>query len=211
MSYYRFQEIKPNEEDWERIESAYDSTCFQTKSCKYSIHKAEKLGLQVRTVDRFEDIAGFVDIHYDQLCEVCAKQGMKPKASQKKDRMLALCESLFPDRVIMLQVIGNDEEGRQQVMSSGIFCLDKGECSYWTGASYQRYQKYCPNELMVWEAMQMMREKGAGDLNFCGMADYKLKFGTVYAYVPRLVFTKYQWIRQAKELAKKTYYWRRSI
>lgn len=211
MSYYRFQEIKPNEEDWERIESAYDSTCFQTKSCKYSIHKAEKLGLQVRTVDRFEDIAGFVDIHYDQLCEVCAKQGMKPKASQKKDRMLALCESLFPDRVIMLQVIGNDEEGRQQVMSSGIFCLDKGECSYWTGASYQRYQKYCPNELMVWEAMRMMREKGAGDLNFCGMADYKLKFGTVYAYVPRLVFTKYQWIRQAKELAKKTYYWRRSI
>ena len=31
MSYYRFQEIKPNEEDWERIESAYDSTCFQTR------------------------------------------------------------------------------------------------------------------------------------------------------------------------------------
>lgn len=31
MSYYRFQEIKPNEKDWERIESAYDSTCFQTR------------------------------------------------------------------------------------------------------------------------------------------------------------------------------------
>lgn len=352
MSYYRFQEIKPNEEDWERIESAYDSTCFQTrkwmayldrihykpfvaevfsddenigyflgeklwraatlvtapyegigtytqglsltkmvskedrveiykslaqwlfdtgissyfqvddwqlredsqewvsdktwynevldkagvryeirptlhvdlrkteeelwaglhyKSCKYSIHKAEKLGLQVRTVDRFEDIAEFVRIHYDQLRDVCAKQGMKPKASQKKDRMLALCESLFPDRVIMIQVVGKDEECRQQVMSSGIFCLDKGECSYWTGASYQRYQKYCPNELMVWEAMRMMHEKGGGDLNFCGMADYKLKFGTIYAFVPRLVFTKRQWIRQAKGLAKKTYYWLRKI
>lgn len=54
-------------------------------------------------------------------------------------------------------------------------------------------------------------KRGGGDLNFCGMADYKLKFGTVYAFVPRLVFTKRQWIRQAKDLAKKTYYWLRKI
>ena len=84
-------------------------------------------------------------------------------------------------------------------MSTGIFCFDKGLCAYWTGASYQRYQKYCPNELMVWEAMRILNERGAGDLNFCGCADYKLKFGTIYAYVPRLMFAKYAFLGSYSE------------
>lgn len=48
--------------------------------------------------------------------------------------------------------------------------------------------------------------KGGGVLNFCGMASYKLKFGTQYAYVPRFVFTKYTWQGKAKAFAKKTYF-----
>lgn len=181
------------------------------KSCKYCVNKARKLGLSARIIEQFSDIPRFVDNHYDQLCEVCRKHGVKPKAGQSKSRMMALCESLFPDRVIMMEVVGMDDEGNEQVMSSGIFCIDKGECSYWTGASYQRYQKYCPNELMVWEAMRVLSEKGAGDLNFCGMANYKLKFGTVYAYVPRLIFSKYSWIYDAKNLAKRWYYRSRKL
>ncbi len=106
--------------------------------------------------------------------------------------MRAVCESLFPDRVMMLEVVGKDDNGEEQIMSTGIYCLDKGQCSYWTGASYQRYQKYCPNELLVWEAMKKLSARGAGDLNFCGMASYKLKFGTIYAYVPQLKFAKYK-------------------
>lgn len=176
------------------------------KSCKYCVNKARKLGLFIQVVERFEEIDDFVDVHYDQLCEVCQRHGAKPKAGQSKKRMIALCESLFPDRVIMLKVLGKDEDGIEQVMASGIFCIDKGECSYWTGASYQRYQRFCPNELMVWEAMQMMSSRGAGDLNFCGMANYKLKFGTIYAYVPRLIFTKHEWIYKGKSFARSFYY-----
>lgn len=59
---------------------------------------------------------------------------------------------------------------------------------------------------MVWEAMRMLRERGAGDLNFCGMASYKLKFGTIYAYVPRLIFTKYNFIYTLKTFAKNCFY-----
>lgn len=29
------------------------------------------------------------------------------------------------------------------------------------------------------------------------MASYKLKFGTIYAYVPRIVFSKWEWLNLA--------------
>ena len=120
--------------------------------------------------------------------------------------MRAVCESLWPDRVMMLECVGKDENDVEQVMSTGIYCLDKGQCSYWTGASYQRYQKNCPNELMVWEAMKRLSARGAGDLNFCGMASYKLKFGTIYAYVPRLKFAKYKVLLNWSQWLKNLYH-----
>lgn len=176
------------------------------KSCKYSINKANKLGLYVRRITDKNEIKRFAQYHHKQLVEVCAKQGMRPKPSQSQKRMQMLCESLFPDRVIMLECRGKDENGVEQIMSTGIFCIDKGECIYWTGASFQRYQKYCPNELMVWEAIKIIREMGGGVLNYGGMASYKLKFGTIYTYVPRIVFTKYKWTYQLKLFAKNTFF-----
>ena len=176
------------------------------KSCKYCVNKANKLGLKVREITGFEDIPMFCKVHYDQLKEVCLNKGMMPKPGQNEQRMRALCESLFPNRVIMLEVVGPDEKGEEQIMSSGIFCTDKGQCAYFTGASYQRYQKYCPNELMVWEAMKLMSQRGAGDLNFCGTMAYKLKFGTCYGYVPRLKFAKYSFLLNYTRYMKKLYY-----
>lgn len=161
------------------------------KSCKYSINKARKLGLEIREITRFEDIDAFTKIHYEHVKDVSQRHGtLIPKPAQRRNRMKALCESLFPDRVIMLEVIGNDENGEKKIMSSGIYCIDKGECIYWTGASYQRYQKYCPNEFMVWEAMRLLHQRGGGIMNFGGMGTYKLKFGTVYEYVPRMIFSR---------------------
>lgn len=174
------------------------------KSCKYCVNKANKLGLEVREITRFEDIPAFCKEHYKQVKEVCEGHGQRPKPAQSEKRMRALCELLFPDRVMMIECVGKDENGEEQIMSTGIYCIDKGQCSYWTGASYKRYQKNCPNELMVWEAMKRLSARGAGDLNFCGIAAYKLKFGTIYAYVPRLRFAKYgillNWTRELKRM-----------
>ncbi len=167
---------------------------FHYTSCKYCINKAKKHGLYVKEITEFSEIADFVYVHYKQLKDVCNRHGDRPSISQRANRMLALCESLFPNRVIMLKIIGKDENGVEQIMSTGIFCIDKGQCSYWTGASFRYYQKYCPNELMVWEAMRLLNQRGGGMLNFCGMAEYKLKFGVKYEYVPRVVFAKYQWM-----------------
>ena len=59
---------------------------------------------------------------------------------------------------------------------------------------------------MVWEAMKRLSERGAGDLNFGGIATYKLKFGTIYAYVPRLKFAKYQILLNWTQHLKALYY-----
>ena len=178
------------------------------KSAKYSINKARKLGLEVQEITKREDIAEFVRVHYEQLCEVSHRHNTgKPKLGQKKRRLLAICEELFPNRVMMLKVVGQDENGIEQVMSTGIFLIDKGESSYYTGASYTRYQKYCPNELMVWEAIVRLNERGAGNLNFGGMASYKLKFGTIYAYVPHIVFARTNSMVNFKTNLKRIYYY----
>ncbi len=176
------------------------------KSCKYSVNKARKLGLYVRQITDSNDIKAFLDKHYSQLEEVCAKQGMRPKPSQSRQRMQALCDALFPNHIILLECRGNDDNGVEQVMSTGIFCPGKKESIYWTGASYQRYQKYCPNELMVWEAIRLLQQQNAGALNFGGMARYKLKFGTIYAYVPRIYFYKYKFVYTLKTDAKLLYH-----
>ncbi len=176
------------------------------KSCKYCVNKAKKLGLYVREIIDYNEIDAFTKQHYQHLVNVCHRHGMRPKPSQSQKRMNILCKSLYPDRVIMLECRGKDENGIEQSMSTAIYGLDKGECIYWTGASYERYMKYCPNELMVWEAIRILRQKGAGTLNYGGMATYKLKFGTIYAYVPRIIFTKHQWLWKAKDFAKRTYH-----
>lgn len=176
------------------------------KSAKYSINKATKLGLYIHEITDKAEIPSFTKYHYSQLVEVCAKQGMRPKPSQSQKRMQAVCEELFPSRVIMLECRGKDDNGIEQIMSTGIFCIDKGESIYWTGASFQRYQKFCPNELMVWKAMILCYERGAGILNFGGMASYKLKFGTVYEYVPRISFIKHKWIYIIKDSAQIGYF-----
>ena len=81
------------------------------KSCKYSINKARKLGLTVKQISRADEIPDFVEKHYEQLLDVCHRKGMHPQPYQRKERMLKLCRSLFPNHIIMLQVEGNGDDG----------------------------------------------------------------------------------------------------
>lgn len=180
---------------------------FHYKSAKYSINKANKLGLHVRFIDRYEDIAEFARIHSEHIKNVHQRHGTRPKLTESRKRIQTLCESLFPDRVLMAQTIGTDENGAEQVMSSAVFCFDKGECVYFTSGSFSQYlKKYCPNEIMVWEAMKVLRQKGGGQLNFGGMNSYKLKYGSTYAYVPRLYIYKFRIVKTLKVFALRMYH-----
>lgn len=177
------------------------------KSAKYSINKAAKLGLHVRVIDKVEDIPEFVRIHHEHVVNVHDRHGTRPKHAQSRGRMQKVCETLFPDRVLMLQTLGQDENGVEQVMASSIFCYDKGESVYWTSGSYAQYlKKYCPNEIMFWEALKILQQRGVQELNLGGMSSYKLKYGSTYAYVPRFYFYKYKSVYKLKVFALKAYH-----
>jgi hypothetical protein len=54
--------------------------------------------------------------------------------------------------------------------------------------------------------MRLLHQRGGGELNFGGMASYKLKFGTKYAYVPRIYIAKYPIFVNIIPTLKKAYY-----
>ncbi|MCI6324924.1 MAG: peptidoglycan bridge formation glycyltransferase FemA/FemB family protein [Bacteroidales bacterium] len=175
------------------------------KSCRYCINKAIKNGLFVRRITDKNEITQFVKIHRQQICDVSRRKGIATRTYQEERKLLALCNLLFPNKVLLLQVIGNDDEKRAQVMASGIWLIGKKEAVWWTGASFQRYQHYCPNELMLWEALRIIKKEGCESLNLCGMASYKRKYGSTITYVPRLFFRSHPYIITMDEILKKIY------
>ncbi len=186
----------PEEELWKRL---------HYKSCKYAINKAQKEGLSVRVVNRREEIDAFVDQHRSHVVDVLRRKKNKGLPCQSRKYISALCHSLFPDNVLMLQVVGHDEEGKEVSMSSGVFAFNEGVSTYYTAGSYQQFMHYCPNELMVWEAMRLLHEKGVKELIFGGIGHYKKKFGSVSTFVPVLVFSRYRFLLDFRRKIKIIY------
>ena len=175
------------------------------KSCKYPIHKAEKLGLFVKRIENVEEIPSFVEKHFELVSDVSRRKKVKQHVHHNKKHLLSLCKALFPERVVMLQVIGAADDGEQHVMASSIFCIGKSASNYFSGASKEVYMKYCPNELMVWEAIKILHQRGAGDLILGDVAPYKKKFGSLYGYLPMMVFSKYAGLKGIRKQVKLLY------
>lgn len=105
----------------------------------------------------------------------------------------------------MIRVLFKDSTGNEIAVASGIFVAGKNGSTYFTGASLEQYMRLCPNELLVWEAIRMLHAMGAGDLIFGGVAPYKRKFGTTYAYLPVMVFSRYPFLLDFRTRIKKLY------
>lgn len=177
------------------------------KSCKYAINKARKLGLYVRRIERREDIDAFVKQHHSHIVDVLRRKGNRGLPCQSEKNISALCHTLFPNRILMLEVLGPTEDGQLQSMSSCIFTIDKGVCSYFTAASYQRFMHYCPNELMAWEGIKHLNNLGCTTLILGGLAQYKRKFSPIYAFVPVMIFSRFKFMNNARVIFKRIY-WR---
>ena len=168
---------------------------LSSSSCRYCIKKANRNGLSLRIISRAEDIDSFVAIHRKQIEDVALRKELTPLKYQDLHNLHALCHSLFPDHIAMLQVVSPSEEGKPaEVLSSAIFGIGNHASTYFTGASFRQSMHLCPNELMVWEGMRILNEHGAHNLIFGGTAAYKKKFGTHYAYVPTMIFSRYVWL-----------------
>ncbi len=187
---------KTEEELWDQL---------HYKSCKYCINKARKNGLTTKIIDKEEDIDSFVDQHYKHLQDMLRRKKTSGLPSQRRDNLMVLCHALFPHHILMLQVIGKDTDGNDVAMSSCIFAYGNAGSSFFTSASYQKYMRYCPNELMVWEAICFLHSRGAGIIDLGGMADYKKKFGPTYTIIPMMTFSKFNILHGAYTTFKKSY------
>ena len=191
-----YLDLRPSEKDlWANL---------HYKSCKYPINKARKEGLEVRCVEREEDIEAFVDQHYDHIRDVLHRKHSRGLPCQRRKNISALCHALFPN-ILMLQVVGKDEKGQEVSMSSGIYVPGHNASTYFTAASYQRYMSHCPNELMVWKALRELRKQEAGDLILGGVAHYKKKFNPTYAFVPVMIFSRYRILLDFRRRGKEMY------
>ena len=167
---------------------------LQYKSCKYPINKARKNGLRVVFVDKEEDIDTFVDQHDDHIRDMLARKNSRGLACQRKKNIAALCHALYPEKGLLVQVIGMDDQGQDLSLASGIFAIGKACSSFFTAGSYAKYMHQSPNELLVWEAVRRLHERGAGDLIFGGTAHYKKKFNPQLAVIPVMVFSRFSFL-----------------
>lgn len=192
----------PEDEIWHR--TSYSSF-------RYCVNKAKKEGLTVKLITDRGDIPSFIDTLHRQIMDVSRRKGVAPHIHQSAERLKELCKNLFPDRVLMVQVSGNDSEGIHQKMSSAIFCIDKNVGTYLSGASFQQFMKYCPNEIMVWEALRELHRRGVHHLILGDTAPYKQKFGPTFVYLPMMIFSRWKLLLNARANIKQAYWKLRNI
>lgn len=177
------------------------------KSCKYCINKARKEGLTVNRVEKTDEIAPFALRHSQHLKDMMRRKHSKGLPCQRYKNILALCQSLFPDNALMLEVVTPDGLS----IASGIFAYTKtGTATYFTAASLEEYMHLCPNELLVWEAMRILHNEGVTDLILGGVAHYKKKYAPTLSFVPVMIFSRYSVLlnmrRNIKQLYQKMMY-----
>jgi len=179
------------------------------KSCHQNIrryvNRGKKEGLEIRVVDKEEDIDSFVDQHYLHIQDMLKRKATAGLLCQRKTNMSVLCHSLFPHHVLMFQIIDKDENGKELSLSSCIFAYGKTQSTFFTGASYHEHMNRHPNELMMWEAMRLLHERNAGPINLGGIAEYKKKLAPTYAMIPVMTFSKYKIMHGFYTTSKKYY------
>lgn len=132
------------------------------------IRKAAKLGVTVEeaTAD------GFVEEYYAQLMDVFSKQTLRPTYTM--GRVKTLVKNVYPDGNLLL-LRARSPEGKS--IASAIFPGFNDMMIFWGGASWRKYQKYRPNETLMWHAIKYWKARGIKTFNLGGWADYKIQYG----------------------------------
>lgn len=170
---------------------------MEYKSCRYMINKATKAGYFVREA---EDPISFLDLHFKQHIEVMKRHNKH--AEKSKENMQWLIDSTYGKSLILLEAVNPKGE----VAVTAIFNVNHRNAHFFSRACYSKDLSYGANELIMWEAMKICKEKGAKWFNNSGCDKFKLKFGAERAYKPRIFFAKYNWLINARQIAFDIYH-----
>ena len=107
-------------------------------------------------------------------------------------------KEIMKEYLLLLEAVTPDGE----VIATGIYATnDKSACSFSSG-SYRAYSQFCANELIRWEAFKRCKARGATFFNNNGCMDFKLKFGALRDYRPRIVFSRHKWLFPLRKFFK---------
>ena len=103
----------------------------------------------------------------------------------------------------LLLLRARNEEG--VCIATGLFPAFNDTAYFWGGASWRKYQKLQPNELIVWYAMRYWKARGIKKLDLGGRDDFKKKYGVNPTQVLRIMKAKYSWLITVRKLAYKSW------
>ena len=169
---------------------------FSSKSCRYSLRKAAKLGV---TIEESSD-AAFADEYYAQLEEVFASQALVP--TYDKRRVQLLLKHMLPTGNLLL-LRARDSQGR--CIATGIFLGMNATAYFWGNASWRQERHLCPNESLHWYAMRYWKRRQAHWYNLGGGGDYRRKYGGRDLPTYRFRKSKYPGIGLVRNLAYRTF------
>ncbi|MCQ2312219.1 MAG: GNAT family N-acetyltransferase [Paludibacteraceae bacterium] len=170
---------------------------FEYKSCRYMMNKAKKLGVTIRET---LDSQTFLDLHWEQHKDVMSRKGVetpKPKSNLQK-----LIDAAYPDHLLLMEAVSPEGE----VVSTAMTTYDNHNAHFFARANFGKDLKWSANELLMWESMKYCKEKGARFFNHSGVGSFKMKFGSVRLWKPRLYFAKYAWLTPAREVCWDIYH-----
>lgn len=161
------------------------------KSCRYMINKAIKNQICVREAT---DADSFLGLHFKQHLEVMKRHNQF--AAKPKKNIKALIESTWRDSLMLLEAV----DAGNRIVSTGIFVVKNNNCHFFSRACFSSDLSSGANELLMWEAIKRSKARGALFFNNSGVGPFKLKFGSIRRYKPRLFFPKYKWLVSARTL-----------
>src|SRR5438552_16743091 len=165
-------------------------------ACRRCIRKAEKSGV---TIEEAHDLA-FADEYYEQLTDVCAKQGLV--STYDVERVRTLIKNLEPTGRLLL-VRARDPEGK--CIATGIFPGFNKIAEFWGNASFRSSQILRPNEFIQWYVMRYWKRRGIEVYDWGGEGTYKEKYGCVPHQVPWFTKSRYQVVSKLRDEAKKMF------
>jgi CelD/BcsL family acetyltransferase involved in cellulose biosynthesis len=166
------------------------------RSRRKSIRQSERRGVQIVEADD----AAFADEMYSQVCEVFARQGLRP--TYDLARVHSLIRHLTPTgSLLLLRALETDGE----CTSTGLFLGYGGRVYAWGGAGRRNASIRHSFELVLWHAMKHWKDRGMSVFDMGGGGDYKQKYGAGEVCVPWIRHSRYAGLERGRELARRAY------
>jgi len=205
------EEIKERQLTWTPLNgfevdlSGEEAHVFQRMepSCRQAIRRAIRLGVTVEEAKG----EGFADDYHAQLNDVFRRQGLTP--TYGVGRVRELIRHIQPTGKLLL-LRARDSAGRS--IATGIFLsISPSTMYFWGGASWYSYQSLRPNDLLMWTAMRMGRDRAIQILDLGGAGDYKKKFGGNPISVPWVRVSSQPLVPFLRDAARRWWIFKRRI